>query len=145
MNTNTLDAPVAAPSVWLGPDMARNPATWIYQLSNAELQEIAAAVSHARSIGLSIPTLAAEGFPLPHLAPKLRELLYEVQFGRGFVLIRGMGALNYGEEDLSLAYWGLGAYFGKPATQNAKGDVLGHVRDEGRKFGELDARGYHSN
>ena len=51
--------------------------------------------------------------------------------GRGFVLVRGVPVERYGEEDASLAYWGLGLHLGRAVSQNAAGDLLGHVRDAG--------------
>ena len=38
---------------------------------------------------------------------------------------------RYGEADAALAYWGLGLHLGRAVSQNAAGDLLGHVRDAG--------------
>src|SRR5690606_34327996 len=87
-----------------------------------------------------------EDFPLPAFSKRLAEMLAEIKDGRGFVLVRGLDDRRFTREDLPFAYWGIGAYLGEPATQNADHHLLGHVRNEGRPFGQaLDARGYHSN
>jgi hypothetical protein len=54
-----------------------------------------------------------------------------LESGRGFLLVRGVPVERYGERDATLAYWGLGLHLGRPVTQNAAGDLLGHVRDVG--------------
>jgi hypothetical protein len=38
---------------------------------------------------------------------------------------------RYTLEKAALAYWGLGLHLGRPVSQNAKGHLLGHVRDLG--------------
>lgn len=36
----------------------------------------------------------------------------------------------------------MGLHLGKAVTQNPRGDLLGHVYDHGRRYGDLDVRGY---
>src|SRR5258708_12254865 len=38
--------------------------------------------------------------------------------------------------------WAMGLYRGRAVTQNPKGDLLGHVYDHGRRYGDIDVRGY---
>jgi hypothetical protein len=44
-----------------------------------------------------------------------------------------------------LIYWGITSYFGIPVSQNARGHLLGHVRDEGREISDPYARAYQTN
>jgi hypothetical protein len=55
----------------------------------------------------------------------------ELDAGRGFVLVRGLPVDQLGERGASIAYVVLGVHLGVPVSQNANGDLLGHVRDDG--------------
>ena len=52
--------------------------------------------------------------------------------GRGFVRLRGMPVEDRPIAESATAYWGVGTYFGKARSQNAKGHLLGHVYDLGQ-------------
>ena len=43
------------------------------------------------------------------------------------------------------SFWGMGRYLGAPLYQNPQGDLLGHVYDHGRTYGNIDVRGYETN
>jgi hypothetical protein len=73
---------------------------------------------------------------------RLEQLLAEVQDGRGFVVLRGLPVTRSSDEDVGLIFWGLGRYLGSPLYQNPDGDLLGHVYDRGRTYGNIDVRGY---
>src|SRR6185436_11068090 len=81
-------------------------------------------------------------FPLSGLAPRLARVLDEIRSGRGFVLLRGLPVERYSDDDVGLILWGLGRYLGAPLHQNPQGDLLGHVYDHGRTYGNIDVRGY---
>lgn len=120
---------VEGPSAWIGAALAQRPEDWIYGLSPTEIAEIEAAIAAVR--GRDIATLRRTDFPLPTLGPVLDRLRGEVLNGRGFVLIRGLPVQDRPIADSACAYWGIGSYFGNARSQNAKGHVLGHVRDLG--------------
>ena len=124
---------VRHPSAWYGRDLATD-TSWIVHLQPQHLREIAAALASVKARGLAFAGLDRRDFPLPTLAPQLRRWLEEVNTGRGFVLMRG---LNVGT-----IFWGMGLHLGHAVTQNPKGDLLGHVYDHGRRYGDLDVRGY---
>jgi hypothetical protein len=64
--------------------------------------------------------------------------------GRGLVLLKGLPAGDYSEEEAAGIYWGLGTLLGTPVPQNARGDLLYSVRDEGyviaRDYGTVGVR-----
>jgi len=128
---------------WFGPDMTRDP-SWIYLLSAAEIAEIEAALKSFRATGRPLDDMAREDFPLPSLEQRLREWLAEMRDGRGFVLVRGLPVQRYSDDDAGAIFFGLGLYLGLPLRQNPKGDLLGHVYDQGRAFGQIDVRGSQS-
>ncbi|OAO04856.1 hypothetical protein A8B75_06865 [Sphingomonadales bacterium EhC05] len=119
--------------------------SWIYHLSESQIAELDAALTHAKGKGLTGIAIKRDDFPLPSLGPVLDELAEELVNGRGFFLIRGFPALDYSKEDASSVFWGMGNYIGSPWPQNARGDVLGDVRDTGRSILDPTVRGYQTN
>jgi len=121
---------VSSPSVWRPADFA-DPREWTVTLSAAERAEIAAAARAAAGSGLTAATIRREDAPLPGPAAKLAGWVRELSAGRAFVLIRGFPVDLLSEAETELAYVGLGLHLGTPVSQNAAGDLLGHVRDTG--------------
>jgi len=135
---------ITGPGVWRGPELQHD-GSWIHQLDGDAVAEIDAALAHAKRAGMRIP-FGADAFPLPRLKATLDRLLDEVENGRGFVLVRGIPRSRYSAADCELIYWGLGVHFGTPVSQNARGHLLGHVRDEGRNhYADPNARAYQTN
>ena len=66
----------------------------------------------------------------------------EILNGRGFVLIRGLPIEGRPIADSAAAYWGVGTYLGNARSQNAKGHLLGHVRDLGLATSDPNVRTY---
>lgn len=131
---------ITEPAAWIGPQIQHDP-SWVYRFDAAGLAELDAALTHAKQQGAKIP-YSKELFPLPRLATDLGRLLDEIENGRGFVLLRGIPRNRYTDAECELLYWGIGAHFGVPVSQNARGHLLGHVRDEGRIHADPNARGY---
>lgn len=132
--------PIEGPSAWTGADLARRPEEWTYRLSPSEIAEIEAAVSVCR--GRDIASVARSDFPLPSFGPVLDRLREDVLNGRGFVLLRGLPVEGRPIADSAMAYWGIGTYLGSARSQNAKGHVLGHVRDLGLATEDPNVRTY---
>ena len=135
---------VTHPSAWLGRDLVNDP-SWLVHLDEQDLADIAQAVRRVHAQGLSLGQVGRSSFPLPHLAPKLAQWLEEIRTGRGFVVVRGLNATDYSDDDVGLIFWGIGSYLGTPVRQNPQGDLLGHVYDHGRRYGDIDVRGYETN
>jgi hypothetical protein len=104
--------------------------TWIYSLSDQDINEINIALKTTEN--LDIAAITKEDFQLPNLSKKLREIQNEVINGRGFALIRGLPVENWPIKQSATAYYGIGMHIGKARSQNAMGHILGHVRDLGR-------------
>ena len=131
---------LAEQSAWIGPQIQYDPA-WTLHLDAAAIAEIDAALAHAKRAGASIPFGPAL-FPLPRLKATLEGVLDAIENGRGFHLVRGLPRARYSDADCELIYWGIGVHLGNPVSQNARGHLLGHVRDEGRIHADPNARGY---
>jgi len=133
--------PVAGPSVWYGSDLQQR-SNWIRQFSDAELAELDAAVNAFKASGAPIAAISAQAFPLPALGPALAAVLGELLEGRGFAMLRGFPVERYSREEQAIAYMGIGAHLGRPRSQNAKGHLLGHVKDLGLDISDPKVRYY---
>jgi hypothetical protein len=121
--------PIGDPAAWRGPEVCDD-SSWTHRLTETEIADLDAALIKAKAAGKTVATLRCEDFPLTKLAATVRRWSRELDRGRGFVLVKGLPVERYGKEDAALAYYGLGLHLGDPVSQNANGDLLGHVRDE---------------
>ena len=117
------------PGVWNGAELGKT-SSWIFQLSDAHIAEIHAAVRAIHASGKALNDVSRADFPLPTLRPRLQELCDDILDGKGFVVLRGLPAHAWPHEDLVCAYWGVGSAFGDTVSQNRKGHLLGHVIDQ---------------
>ena len=144
-------SPIACPQAWLGNDMV-NDTRWVRQFNPAEVEELELAARTALAGGKSLDALQREDFNLPTLAVTCRDWLKELDRGRGFILLRGLPVERWGFELSQIAYLGLGLQMGSLGSQNAAGDLLGHVRDTGedpddpsvRLYKTSRAQGFHT-
>ena len=134
---------ITSADAWIGAGIQDDP-SWTYRLNDAEIAEIDAALLYAKRSGARIP-FPVDAFPLPRFAVALDGILGEIENGRGFQLIRGIPRHRYSNEDCELIYWGITRHFGTPVSQNARGQLLGHVRNEGRVLTDPNARAYQTN
>jgi Taurine catabolism dioxygenase TauD, TfdA family len=132
-------------AAWYGPEIAKRD-DWLMPLASAEIAELESAIERAVSRGLDIATLAAPDFPLPALGPRLKARVRdEVLNGRGFLLLRGLPVERWSMREAATAFFGLGVHLGRPRSQNAKGHVLGHVRNLGLDASDPNVRIYQTN
>ncbi|MCC7273700.1 MAG: TauD/TfdA family dioxygenase [Alphaproteobacteria bacterium] len=131
----------AGPAAWYGPDMARRD-DWLLRLDAAEIAEIDANARRLAAAGADIARLTRDDFPLPRLAPRLAGAIADVLHGRGFVLLRGLPVDGWTMREAATAFFGLGTHLGSARSQNAKGHVLGHVRDLGLRSDDPNVRIY---
>ncbi|HEY7239421.1 MAG TPA: TauD/TfdA family dioxygenase, partial [Burkholderiales bacterium] len=136
--------PVAGPGVWYGRELAPRDG-WIRSFAAHELDEIDAAVQAFRESRKPLESLGTASFALPRLAATLRQILEELLEGRGFVLLRGLPVERMTREEQATAYLGLGAWLGRFRSQNAKGHLLGHVKDLGLDIRDPNVRYYQTN
>jgi hypothetical protein len=140
MTKNATRTLIEDPSAWIGARI-QNDESWVYRIDRDAVEEIDAALAHLKQVGARIP-FGKGDFPLPRFGAELKRILHEVENGRGFMLLRGIPRGRYTDEECELLYWGLGVNLGAPVSQNARGHLLGHVRDEGRVHADPNARGY---
>ena len=135
------EAPFHCPQAWLGRDMAGSQ-DWIRPFDAAEIEELERAARAALATGKPLDALTREDFDLPLLSAASREWLGELAQGRGFLLLRGLPVKAWGLELSQAAYLGLGLAMGSLGSQNAAGDLLGHIRDTGEDPNDPSVRRY---
>jgi hypothetical protein len=115
---------------WYGNDLDRSGA-WIRVLDDAQRAEIDAALArvkrHPSPFGFG-----RDDFPLRSTAALLAEIGDELEHGLGAVRLRGLPVERYSDDDVRRIFWGLGRHLGTAVYQNARGEIMGEVRDETR-------------
>ena len=121
-----LTQPITGPSAWKAADLANSDA-WIYRLSPDAIATLDAALASVKARGLSFPGFGKADFPIESLAAELNRWSEELENGLGFLLVRGLPAERYSDEDFQILTYGIGLHLGRPVRQNPKGDLLGNV------------------
>ncbi len=135
--------PISGPAAWTGAAMRRDPSRWLFTLTPVELDEIAAASAALVRARTALGDIRREAFQVPHLAERLKWLLHEQLLnGPGFAVIRGLDVAGLPVEAAAMAYLGIGAHLGSFRSQNARGHLLGHVRDLGLDIRDPTTRYY---
>jgi len=134
--------PIDGPAAWFGRDMARQAERWMHVLTAAELDDLDAAVAGFAARDAEIATMRREDFPLPVFGPVLARMRDELLTGRGFQMIRALPLDRWTVREAAIAYFGIGMHLGNAMPQNAKGHVLGHVKDLGHDYDNPLHRGY---
>ncbi|HVA27929.1 MAG TPA: TauD/TfdA family dioxygenase, partial [Candidatus Baltobacteraceae bacterium] len=133
---------VVDPAGWTKGNLALS-SGWIYPLNDREIADLDRAVAEVGSRQTPLIDVRREGFELPLLGKALREIREQIINGRGFALLRGIPVHRYTRLQSAIAFWGIGTHIGETVSQNAKGHLLGHVKDLGDKTLDNPAhRGY---
>jgi hypothetical protein len=139
---------IAEPCAWKAQEL-RADSSWIYELALTEIAEIETALETVKKAGTPLLKIRARDFPLVATAQRMREVSRQLEEGRGIALVRGVPTARYDDADLEKIYWGLSVHLGVVIAQNTRGDHIGHVRDEGLKWGQVSGgelvRGYRTN
>ena len=134
-----LREPIREPGAWTSAELAADP-SWIHRFSESDIVELDKAVDGVRDRGMG--NFDRDDFPLPSLGSFFENIIREIEFGRGCVLIKGLDVTPYDSATLETLYWGIAAHLGNLMHQNAKGDLIGHVTDGGSDYGADNVRGY---
>ena len=134
--------PLATPATWRGPDLQQSPDEWTYRLAPREIGDLERALAHAQATRKPLAELTRTDFPLPVLEPAIAGWLDTLQRGRGFVNVKGVPVAGRSDAEAALLQWGLGLHLGRAISQNAAGDLLGHVRDTGADPNDASVRLY---
>ena len=135
---------ITRPNAWRGDELARD-TSWLVRLTDAEIADVERALAVARASGKPLGQIGRAEFPLTVMRARLDAALADMYDGRGFVVLRGLPVRRWSDDDTGLVFWGFGRYLGSPLYQNPQGELLGHVYDHGRTYGNIDVRGYETN
>ena len=117
--TSMLKEPITGPSVWVAADFEGDD-SWINVLSDAEIEQIDAAVAKAKAAGVIYPEMAKGDIDLGFLEPKMAVWRDELESGRGFFLLRGLPIERYSDDEINLIYYGLGLHMDHPSGRTRK-------------------------
>ncbi|KAJ5729000.1 uncharacterized protein N7483_003508 [Penicillium malachiteum] len=126
---------LVSPLVWEGKDI-ENRSDWIYQLTDAQLDEIDAALNSFKALKKPLGHINQSTFPLPSLHSALRDLANELHNGRGFFVLRGLRIDSYSREDNVIIYTGVSSHIGSirgrqqdTRLQNGTSPMISHIKD----------------
>jgi hypothetical protein len=127
--TTSARQPITGPVAWYGRELEAS-GDWVRRLTGDQIAEIDAALAGINRKRVPTLSITREDFPLPALQELFADLRAELEHGRGAVRIAGLPATRYSDEDLRRLFWGIGTHLGVMLNQNARGELIGEVRDE---------------
>lgn len=125
--------------------MRKTPELWIANLQDAEINELESAARRFLNLGIDTCNISRDLFPLGEFSGRLEELARQLLQGIGFGVLRGLPIDRWPLELAEAVFCGIGAHLGSARSQNAAGDVLGHVRDIGGDASDPGTRIYQTN
>jgi hypothetical protein len=132
--------PVNLPCAWYAKDVAGDE-RWIWHVADDHIRELDAALNWSKSKGLAEQEVTREDFPLEDFAQCISSMIHELEYGRGFVLMRGFPVDRYDYADLRRIYWGIGTHIGRAESQNIKGELIQEITDLGFDYTKSEHRG----
>jgi len=132
--TEILTESVSGPNVWTGDELADD-SRWIVRFTEEDFADFGRALAHvAKKHFGDVTEIRAEDFPLPHFQERIDDIADRLEHGLGLVLLRGLPIYDrFTEDEATIIYWGIGRHLGNLVPQNRKGDLIGHIRDLGRR------------
>lgn len=118
--------PVTTAAAWRGDALAQT-GEWIYRLTDAQVAELEELGTRFMDDDPDLRTVQPEDYPLSVSAEAVEEWRREVDFGRGFILVRGLRTHLYSDALSAAIYYVLGLHMGDPIRQNEMGDLIDHV------------------
>lgn len=123
--------PVTNAAAWKGSDLRHNQAAWHYQLTQSDISEIQQAVTTIQESQVDLTAVDRDNFRLPVLSKTIREWCQDIMEGNGIKYVTGLPVDSMTEEQIRIAFWGIGHHLGLPGAQNPDNELLGHVKDYG--------------
>lgn len=123
--------PIGGPAAWTGASLTAS-GRWLRRLDDGHRAEIAAALAQVKVAGLPNCSFGKADFPLDRTAALLADITDELENGCGVMRLQGLDVGRYTMDELRMVWWGLGSHLGVALYQNARGELIGEVRDETR-------------
>lgn len=120
-------AKISGPCAWRASDFGGRPP--LTPVPEAVLSRIDALVTSEAVRSAPLERLGVDELADPEIDEFMRSCREEILRGRGFVLLDGVDAGRYDEEQMARIFWLLGQRLGDPVSQSAAGQMLGRVQD----------------
>ena len=141
MDHHRLDGPFA----WTGRHFEASD-RWRFELTAAEIDDIERAIETAQAAGRRARDVRREHFPLPILGAKLATIADELENGCGVARVFGLPIERYDEPTIELLWMGIGRHLGAARSQDAHGQIIRRIMDEGasrgKRYGRIDQGGF---
>lgn len=137
--------PVIDPSEWRGSELTVRDG-WFLRFDDGEIRDL---IEMCRSVRATVGNdpdklidIPPGAFDLGRFSGKIDHIRRELKDGLGAIMLRGLPVDDMEVIDVAIAYWAIGRQFGKPMSNNAQGDLFGHVTDLGKEYHDPEVRGY---
>ena len=130
-------------SAWEPADL-RASDDWIYRLTEADIEEIDAALVTCRNQVTDIKDINQSNFPLEEVGTRLNWVADYIENVRGVVVLKGLPVTKYSKQELQMIYIGMGTYIGAPLKQSTQGEIIQDVYDQGENLYAITGRGTNS-
>ncbi|WP_156841681.1 TauD/TfdA family dioxygenase [Novosphingobium aquimarinum] len=118
--------PVNTDAAWRGDALMRG-SDWIYELAPEQVAELEGLGRRFLDEDPDLRSVQASDYPLETCGEAVDSWRHDVDFGRGFVLVRGLRSDYYSDALSAAIYYVLGLHMGDPIRQNEMGDLIDHV------------------
>ncbi len=134
-----------SPRSWKRADL-ENDSSWIYPLSEQEIQDLEMGLRAALATGKSEFELSASDFPVTPLTDKLlKTVMNATQSNYGVCLVKGFPVDRWTAEQMRTLFWCMGLRCGVPRPQGKPSHFVSNVRDDGGVYRSGTGRGYNTN
>ncbi len=144
LSTPTAIAPLqSGPTTWVAADFP-DPTHWTWQLSASDIDALVQATQQFARYDIGeLPILTTEDVTVPaDLVGRLNDVRHTLISGRGFAVLSGLPIAEISDAHAAAVFLAVGAHIGAARSQNADGDLLGHVRDVGADVDDPTVRIY---
>lgn len=105
---------------------------FVVELGGKHVDALARAVEKLKTKGQTdLHKIGRDDFALESISDDLAEWQSEITDGKGLLILRGFPVDTFPIDEIELMWLGLGTHFGRPVSQSAMGDLLGHVVNVG--------------
>jgi len=129
-----LTEPVSTSSVWRGDELT-DASRWVIRFTEEDFADFERALAYVSKKNFEdVTDIRAEDFPLNHFRERIDDVVDRLEHGLGFVLLRGLPIYGrFSEDEATIINWGIGRHMGNLVPQNRKGDLVGHIKDLGKR------------
>jgi len=118
--------PVMTAASWRGDELMKGE-EWVYHFSKEQVAELEELGARFVADGPDLRFVQANDYPLLTCAEAVEQWGRDVDFGRGFVLARGLRSHLYSDALSAAIFYILGLHMGDPIRQNEMGDLIDHI------------------